>query len=188
MIAEAEKAANALEVAAKTSPLAQASLIETRNLIAQAIQSLQSTGNDAGRETGEEIEDRSQTSQTEVNGTQALASSDCDMMDLGFGKFNLQDLLDGEDEIIPTSSDDHDLVNGKEQLNQTGSSDNGLPTLELDRMTEHSGIRKQLGQLEPNGCINGVESKRRKEETRPNRSNITKKWVCGKLVEVAEDG
>ncbi|KAM7480669.1 hypothetical protein LguiA_028882 [Lonicera macranthoides] len=187
LIAEAEKAANALEVAAKMSPLAQASLIETRKLIAQAIQSLQSTRNDAGRETEEEIEDRSQTSQTEVNGTRALASSDCDMMDLGFGKFNLQDLLDGEDEIIPTSSDDHDLVNGKEELNQTGSSDNGLSTFELDCTIEHSSIRKQLAQLEPNGCINGVESKRKKEETRPNRSNITKKWVCGKLVEVAED-
>ncbi|KAL7233322.1 hypothetical protein ACSBR1_017034 [Camellia fascicularis] len=39
LIAEAEKAAKALEAAATKSPLAQASLIETRNLIAKAIQS-----------------------------------------------------------------------------------------------------------------------------------------------------
>ncbi|GMP43140.1 hypothetical protein CsSME_00012615 [Camellia sinensis var. sinensis] len=39
--AEAEKAAKALEAAATKSPLAQASLIETRNLIAKAIQSIE---------------------------------------------------------------------------------------------------------------------------------------------------
>ncbi|GMP43282.1 hypothetical protein CsSME_00012705 [Camellia sinensis var. sinensis] len=38
---EAEKAAKALEAAATKSPLAQASLIETRNLIAKAIQSIE---------------------------------------------------------------------------------------------------------------------------------------------------
>ncbi|KAL7203469.1 hypothetical protein ACSBR2_016701 [Camellia fascicularis] len=41
LIAEAEKAAKALEAAATKSPLAQASLIETRNLIAKAIQSIE---------------------------------------------------------------------------------------------------------------------------------------------------
>ncbi|KAL7233315.1 hypothetical protein ACSBR1_017028 [Camellia fascicularis] len=41
LIAEAEKAAKALEAAASKSPLAQASLIETRNLIAKAIQSIE---------------------------------------------------------------------------------------------------------------------------------------------------
>ncbi|CAL5434576.1 unnamed protein product [Camellia sinensis] len=39
--AEAEKAAKALEAAATRSPLAQASLIETRNLVAKAIQSIE---------------------------------------------------------------------------------------------------------------------------------------------------
>ncbi|CAI9114520.1 OLC1v1015261C2 [Oldenlandia corymbosa var. corymbosa] len=42
LIAEAEKAANALEVAAKQSPLARASLIETRRLIAEAVESISS--------------------------------------------------------------------------------------------------------------------------------------------------
>lgn len=41
LIAEAEKAAKALEVAAEKSPIAQASLLETRKLIAEAIQSLE---------------------------------------------------------------------------------------------------------------------------------------------------
>ncbi|KAI8028141.1 Protein WVD2-like 7 [Camellia lanceoleosa] len=41
LIAEGEKAAKALEAAATKSPLAQASLIETRNLIAKAIQSIE---------------------------------------------------------------------------------------------------------------------------------------------------
>ncbi|XP_028078201.1 uncharacterized protein LOC114280066 [Camellia sinensis] len=38
---KAEKAAKALEAAATKSPLAQASLFETRNLIAKAIQSIE---------------------------------------------------------------------------------------------------------------------------------------------------
>ncbi|TYH71020.1 hypothetical protein ES332_D05G155900v1 [Gossypium tomentosum] len=42
LIAEAEKAAKALEIAAMKSPVAQASLIETRKLIAEAIQSIES--------------------------------------------------------------------------------------------------------------------------------------------------
>lgn len=42
MIAEAEKAAEALEVAAVRSPIARASLLETRKLIAEAILSIES--------------------------------------------------------------------------------------------------------------------------------------------------
>lgn len=42
LIAEAEKAAEALEIAAIKSPIARASLIETRKLIAEAIQSIES--------------------------------------------------------------------------------------------------------------------------------------------------
>ncbi|XP_048419885.1 uncharacterized protein LOC125468317 isoform X2 [Pyrus x bretschneideri] len=44
LIAEAEKAAMALEVAATKSPVARASLIETRQLIAEAIQFIESIG------------------------------------------------------------------------------------------------------------------------------------------------
>nr|GMD37129.1 uncharacterized protein LOC109192550 [Ipomoea batatas] len=42
LIAEAEKAAKALEVAARQSPVVRASLVETRNLIAEAIQFIDS--------------------------------------------------------------------------------------------------------------------------------------------------
>ncbi|KAM2208490.1 hypothetical protein ACFXTI_024481 [Malus domestica] len=44
LIAEAEKAAMALEVAATKSPVARASLVETRQLIAEAIQFIESIG------------------------------------------------------------------------------------------------------------------------------------------------
>ncbi|KAA8541569.1 hypothetical protein F0562_022721 [Nyssa sinensis] len=135
LIAEAEKAAKALEVAAMRSPLAQASLIETRKLIAEAIQSIESIKTaqagspqngkhpsfasnglvhhvEKGKDAG--IEDLNLTDQREINGIQPLESSD-DIKDFNFGKFTFQNLLSGKDEQLQTSSSDYGSLNGKEE-------------------------------------------------------------------------
>lgn len=188
LIAEAEKAAKALEAAATKSPLAQASLIETRNLIAEAIQSIQSIEigqidshgngrhpsiasaelvNQAEKGNNPGIQGLSQTENGEINGTQAVESSKSDYNDFGFGKFNF-----------------HDLLNGKEELYQTSMSDYGLPPSELDGIIKQCGFTEQLSQLELNG--NGAEFQSRKEETPPNSVTVPKKWVRGRLVEVVD--
>ncbi|KAA8540197.1 hypothetical protein F0562_024240 [Nyssa sinensis] len=179
LIAEAEKAAKALEVAAMRSPLAQASLIETRKLIAEAIQSIESIeiiqvdsdGNDrhpslasngvvnhVEKEKDTEIKGLSQPEQREINGTQAPESSN------SIKDFNFD------------------------------SSDHGFPRSDLDSMIEQSSLKKQVDQLELNGNNrhekmprpNGTKFQSGKEETPPNSISITKKWVRGRLVEVAE--
>lgn len=114
LIAEAEKAANALEAAAKKSPLAQASLIETRRLIAEAIQSISSidegqedSRNDASislaspksvscteLEMSAELDDPNQTVERKVNGSHALEPSNCVNMGLGCEKSGFEELGD----------------------------------------------------------------------------------------------
>ncbi|KAK2969994.1 hypothetical protein RJ640_008334 [Escallonia rubra] len=202
LIAEAEKAANALEVAATRSPLAQASLIETRKLIAEAIQSIESIGTgqadspEDGRrspltsnglvnhvEAGEENQDLNPAEKRGINGAGAFASTKVDITDFGFSKFSLDELLNGKDEISATSSCEHGngLVNDKETL----------PPLQLDRTIAHSTFSKRLNELEPNGSKghktlspNGAKSQSVQEETPLDSITVTKKWVRGKLVEV----
>uniref|UniRef100_A0A0R0KQ97 Nuclease associated modular domain-containing protein n=1 Tax=Glycine max TaxID=3847 RepID=A0A0R0KQ97_SOYBN len=103
LIAEAEKAAKALEVAATKSPIAQFSLIETRKLIAEAIQSLESIDtqaitdsnvplvglNDVNEEKGSAFEVLNQLQMAQVNGHTTLSSSDYKFTE-DFGKFSLE--------------------------------------------------------------------------------------------------
>ncbi|XP_052182729.1 uncharacterized protein LOC127795227 [Diospyros lotus] len=235
LIAEAEKAAKALEAAAMRSPLAQASLVEARKLIAEAIQSIQpiEIGQADSHENGSPpsavaeltnpengspltalagpmnpengIEGLNQIARGEINGTRAVESGSGDIKDFGFHKFDLQDLLNGGDddddddnEVDPVNSRGYGLLNGKEQLPQSGSSDNGLPPSELDSILNQSNFREQLSQLGPNGSnnpqkkklllLNGAEFQSGKEEeASPKSITITRKWVCGRLVEVAEE-
>ncbi|KAI8544775.1 hypothetical protein RHMOL_Rhmol08G0321200 [Rhododendron molle] len=203
LIAEAEMAAKALEAAAMTSPVAQASLIETRKLIAEAIQSLQSIEKGQIHSNETDVQNPSVASADlvnhmekesigKINGTQALESRESDIKDFGFGKFNFQYLLNGDDEVLPTTG--CDLLNGKEELYRTGSSDSGWSPSELNSVLKQSGITEQLSQLEPNGKNSlqkevpsgGAELKPEKEVKPPSSITVTKKWVRGKLVEVEE--
>ncbi|KAM7476147.1 hypothetical protein LguiB_023390 [Lonicera macranthoides] len=155
--------------------------------------------NHVEKETNNNIQDLSQTDEQEVNGSRTLASSNNDMVDFGFGKLKLQGPLDGmyeidNDKILPSSSCDGDLVNGKCELHSTGSIDHTASPSELGNMVACSVFRKQSGKLEPNGnnscqslLPNGAKPQSRKEERPTNSTTITKKWVSGKLVEVAEE-
>lgn len=188
LIAEAEKAAKALEVAALRSPLARASLMETRKLIAEAIQSIESidAGQNASDQNGRnpsptstglvnnaehEIAARSEegrlngVDKSKVNGNHTLSSSN--NQDFDFGKFTLQNLLNADEELLPTSSNGY-----------------GLPPLDFDS------LRNQVGtQPDQNGKIklNGANSRAIEEEESSNSNNIARKWVRGRLVEVSGD-
>ncbi|KAL6996176.1 hypothetical protein U1Q18_006310 [Sarracenia purpurea var. burkii] len=216
LISEAEKAAKALEAAATRSSLAQDSLIETRKLIAEAIQSIQSIeigqiyshkngqnpsvasaaelANHGEKENNLGSQGLNQTDSGKINGTQAVESSKSDIKDFGFGKFIFQDLLNGKDEVLPTSSRGYGSLNGKHEVYQTQNSDYGLPSsAELDGIIKQSSFTEQLSRLKPNGklshekklLLGEAEFQFEKAETLQISTPVSKKkWVRGKLVEV----
>ena len=195
LIAEAEKAAKALEIAATKSPVARASLMETRKLIAEAIQSIESieTGQISSHENGSfpsiasddlisqvdkdssaKIEVLNHADLREVNGTPIVPSKDDDF---NFNKFTLHELLNNEEELLPSS------------FSGSGSSPFGF-----DSLMKQSCSKNDLDLAEPNGygecqkdpLLNGTEVESLKEET-PKLVPVTKKWVRGRLIEVAEE-
>jgi hypothetical protein len=194
LIAEAEKAAKALEVAATKSPIARASLMETRKLIAEAIQSIESieTGPISSQEndsypfpnvasnnmisqvehdTSAKIEALNQADLREVNGSPIVSSKDDD--------FNLHELLNNEEELLPSS------------FSGFGSS-----PFSFDSLMKQSESRNHSDWdwAEPNGngncrkdpLPNGVEVQSLEEETHSKSVTVNKKWVRGRLIEVAE--
>lgn len=220
LIAEAEKAAKALEVAATKSPIARASLIETRKLIAEAVQLIESiesgqissqendkyppsTPNEMSGQMEKETDDGMQVpgdaDQKKVNGTKTLASNKED--DFGFGKFTLQDILNREDKLLPMNSSGYGLspLSFESLIKQADSGDEHKK-LGSNRDSEgeknspiNSGDEdKKLGsngdsEGEKNSRINGsMVGNPEEEETSHKVVTVTKRWVRGKLVEVAE--
>ncbi|KAK8664474.1 hypothetical protein V6N13_084263 [Hibiscus sabdariffa] len=194
LIAEAEKAAKAPEVAAMKSPVARASLIETRKLIAEAIQSIESI--DIGEITPDEnggyisvdsvepvspMENKmqsenigmNQAEQKEVNGNQTLSITKHE-------EFNLPSF------IIPN------IVNGDrdDQLASPSTNNHSLSTLSFEAFSS-----KQLNQFETNNVtkheknppVNGTKVPLKADGVPSKAVAVTKKWVRGKLVEVAEE-
>lgn len=168
LIAEAEKAAKALELAATKSPLARASLIETRKLIAEAIQSIESIegisdeddSNILSRHTVSSVEKKIDTrsdglfikNQMEINGSQALLSNSDDISDSAFDDFDLQELLSREDELLPSSSYDVDFMNDKEYLKELLNNGTNLSQYKaLQQKIEPPSFMHQLDCLTPNG-------------------------------------
>jgi hypothetical protein len=183
LIIEAQKAAKALEVAAMKSPIARASLMETRELIAEAIQSIESieTGQITFHENGsypsaasnELISQVQEDTGIEVNGTSIGPSKD---EEFNLSKFTLHDFLNNEEKLLPTSF---------------GGPDSS--PFSFENIMKQSGSRNLTDQPEPNGISdcgkdplpNGAHVQSLKEET-PESVAVTKKWVCGRLIDVAE--
>lgn len=181
LIAEAEKAAKALEVAATKSPIAQSSLIETRKLIAEAIQSLESIDTQGVTESESDIpsvdfseENESAfevLSQSQVNGHTTLSPNVCELSE-DFSEFSLEKPVNGDPELhitngcasLPFSLNRQ--INEYSQLNQT------------EQGSEH----KQ----DPSPTVMGVQSLE-EEEAQYCSPLVTKKWVRGRLVEVTEE-
>ncbi|XP_007024787.2 PREDICTED: uncharacterized protein LOC18596322 [Theobroma cacao] len=200
LIAEAEKAAKALEVAAVKSPVARASLIETRKLIAEAIQSIESiergqvTSDENGgyisvdsaepvsqveKKTQIESENSglSQAEQKEVNGKQNLSLSKNE--EFNFPNFMFQRIVNGDnDELTSPSSNNY-----------------SLSTLNFESLIKKSDSSKHVDLLETNGIIkhernplpNGIKVKLKDGDVPSKPVTVTRKWVRGKLVEVTEE-
>lgn len=134
LIAEAEKAAEALEMAAHYSPVAQASLIETRKLISEAIRSIESiekevavtdgnlsppstelashTAADGDSEFGALAEPGER-----INGWHAVTPPmDSDFHNLGNGRYALQGLPNGKSTSLLSSSGDYDLLGDRQEV------------------------------------------------------------------------
>ncbi|KAL0354413.1 UNVERIFIED_CONTAM: hypothetical protein Sradi_3888200 [Sesamum radiatum] len=201
LIAEAEKAAKALEVAAKKSPLAQASLMESRMLIAEAIQLIESiehedrisseneeNSTEPASHLEEEMDSDTQDMQvikhTKVNGVHSSSAPVIETGDLSFNKFMLADMVNGNS----SSSCSSNILKTEEKLHQ--ASPNDPLSLDLGSMVKHSNFKNLADHKQNlNGnsehtqkpSVNGVEFYSAKQV------NITKKWVRGRLVEVAEE-
>ncbi|KAJ6715022.1 NUMOD3 MOTIF FAMILY PROTEIN EXPRESSED [Salix viminalis] len=194
LIAEAEKAANTLEAAAVRSPIARASLIEARKLIAEAIQSIESV--DTGYSISNEIDrhpDPSLAPTKQISEVEKEINSG----NRGLGQAALGQV--NGTKILETSKDEdlnfsnlafHDILNGEKELRHLGSSAYALPLLSAASLADHSSSGKQPGQVEPNGSLksekinlpNGSRVQFVKEET-SSKPDTTKKWVRGRLVE-----
>ncbi|KAK4410459.1 hypothetical protein Sango_0118900 [Sesamum angolense] len=204
LIAEAEKASKALELAAQTSPHVQKSLIESRMLIAEALQFIESIENedpisfenDNGLSENstepvppveEDIDTSIQTpdliNHSTVNGVHSLSSSKTE--DFSFNKFGLPDLVNGNS----LSSSHNDLHETEQKFDEMRS--NSFLSLELNHTVNCSKFTTNLAdpELNPNGgtehtekpLVDGPEIQVKNVEAK-----INKKWVRGRLVEVVE--
>ncbi|XP_073271057.1 uncharacterized protein [Primulina huaijiensis] len=190
LIAEAEKAATALEIAAKSSTLAQAALLESRELISEAISfiKLMEDEDQVPCDLSESITEPV-LQQTHTN-TQILSSSDGDSDDLSFHTYALSDTVNEN----ATNSCYGDFVKTGEKSCQT-SSDGFLPQKSINNVHCTNTTMNLAGpKRTPNGIashgkislLNGVEKNIQsgKAEGPQIQVNKTKKWVCGRLVEV----
>lgn len=206
MIAEAEKAAEALEIAAQKSPLAHASLIETRKLISEAIQSIESIEKEVAftdgnlsppstelvSHTADEIGALDDAGER-INGWHAVMPLESGINDLENGQHALQGLLNGKSSALLSSSGEYGLLGDRDEVYQLISSDispekganitqpsTSTQKLDGDEANESPGDEKKPL---PNGLIS--ESKIEEAPSQP-PTTTTKKWVRGKLVEVGE--
>ncbi|XP_047310513.1 uncharacterized protein LOC124914078 [Impatiens glandulifera] len=184
LIAEAEKAVEALEVAATRNPLAQASLIEARELIAEATRSIENVVND------------SLGNEKQVNGNgvhSVMPDESSNVKDLDFTNFSFHDFINGKEKAVTENTTYYNLPNALEELYEADSNGYGLPSVDLDSLLNGSSIRKNLSQLEPNIRENGPKPNGIKlqhqieNQTPPSMEKVvTKKWVCGRLIQVQE--
>ncbi|KAG6425778.1 hypothetical protein SASPL_109982 [Salvia splendens] len=198
LIAEAEKAAKALEVAAKTSPLAHASLMESRMLIAEAHKLIKSI----------ELEDAT-TSIEEDRGTSNLENEAyADEQNLELIKpaivNGVHSIADDPEETDSFSFDEFifaDFINGNSSspypLEMEENGPNGCVSSVLDSMMNYSDSTKNRIDHKPcpNGSsvhtqtsvMKGSELQHENVEAAKKEANVVKKWVRGRLVEVEEE-
>ncbi|ONK76474.1 uncharacterized protein A4U43_C03F28340 [Asparagus officinalis] len=162
LITKAEKAAKALEVAAQRSPLAQASLIETRKLIAEATRSIESieNGQPISHDSGDEASFTSEA--PVVNHFQSAHKS-----------YNSGEVLDDR------------LVNGFHLAStslepNSGQKDSDLKNLEEEQPKVNGSIQYKSSPRQREGLLKSKEGGEIRSATK------SKKWVCGRLVEVDE--
>ncbi|GAB2273784.1 hypothetical protein Dimus_008562 [Dionaea muscipula] len=181
LIAEARAASKALEAAARSSPIARASLIETKKLINEAVQYIQSIEN-VQFPTSEPIFERENevveefaygpipTHQEQVNGIHGSGSSQIDSAN--FVLF-MQDSINGRNNYLPTSFMSNELLAIGQNVSQS--------KMPLDQPDGVSGGAEDHGK----SLRNEAKSLTGTGEAPPASMTVTKKWVRGRLVDVA---
>ncbi|KAJ4896763.1 Uncharacterized protein Rs2_23557 [Raphanus sativus] len=171
LISEAEKATNVLEIAAMTSPVAQASLLESKKLIAEATQLIESI------EMRQVASDEDGTSPQPCNSLLDESETEVttDQEDLGDVNGTYTFTINGESVHLNMKPSDLQTFNITKQPNGT----------RVHQPTESNGAIKLTESPHlPNGSnvYHGMEEKAESLES----GNVTKKWVRGRLVEVTE--
>uniref|UniRef100_A0A7N0TYS4 Nuclease associated modular domain-containing protein n=1 Tax=Kalanchoe fedtschenkoi TaxID=63787 RepID=A0A7N0TYS4_KALFE len=186
MIAEAEKAAKALEATALTNPHSMASLIETRKLINEAIQSIQSIDANLVPSLDSSAEPSSESSDE----LRSLVVKEMDTVKVK-GINGAEVKINGthvhmltEKEVSPFSDDDDE-----DQVRSRISNGYAAAPLHINSSAAHFHFNKQAQQptarqtlQSPNGALPQA-----KEHTAPSNPASNKKWVRGRLVEVQEE-
>ncbi|XP_075506909.1 uncharacterized protein LOC142543493 [Primulina tabacum] len=192
LIAEAEKAATALEIASKSSTLARASLLESREIISEAISFIKLMEN--GDPVPCELSDATTEpllQQPDTN-TRILSSSDSEAEAFSLNAFALSDTVNGN----AAYSCYDDLVKAGENSCPT-SYDGFLPQESINNVNCTNAI---LNLADPKRTPNGIASHGKISLLNGEKKNIqsgkaegpkkqvkkTKIWVCGRLVEVEE--
>lgn len=205
LIAEAEKAAEALEIAARYSPVAQASLIETRKLISEAIQSIESIEKEASVTDGnlsppstELVSHTADEGDSEfgaltdpgerINGWHAVTPMDSGIHDLGNGRHGLQGLLNGKSTALLSRSGDYDLLGDRQEVYQMISSNLSLE--QEASITQPSTSTQRLDEDEANESL-GDEQKQllNRDETNADpgdeRKPLPNGLISGAKIEAA---
>ncbi|URE43560.1 hypothetical protein MUK42_14846 [Musa troglodytarum] len=189
LIAEAEKAAQALELAALTNPVAQASLLETRKLIVEATQSIKNI--ERGQLTSQGTRD--QTFSDSVRPNNHLQNSPGNHS----GPKWPSKLVNGT-HLLSSSISYHrdlDFVNLSPSTEETSGNDSFLHDEFLMRksaMTDNQMVFSKFGGSIRYKNLKSEEeesdiSEMKNSETSGSSLLLKKNWVRGRLVEVEEE-
>ncbi|CAA6656257.1 unnamed protein product [Spirodela intermedia] len=173
LIAEAEKAAKALEAAALKSPLARASLLETRKLIAEATQALERVG--PGQTPP--LENAPIDAGQQVNGTPSASLFSIQWDDNDDGGNGVGFVL--SDEISSTGGEPSPEIQGSETgtMNpEVSASHRGSPS--PDGLDDESSPRPGDERSSPERTGDSFQS---------SPAETKRRWVRGRLVEVEEE-
>ncbi|CAM8993792.1 unnamed protein product [Rhodiola kirilowii] len=194
MIAKAERAAKALEATASTDPHSMASLIETKKLIKEAKQSIESidatslTSLDITQQPPEDSDEhislimremdmvnRVNGAEVKINGTSIHTFSD--NKDSHYTDLTAHGFIDDEEEVVQKNS------NGHASVPQSFSSSATFFHFNKQHQTPAS---SQTIKCHNTRLLNGAHPQTDEHETLLYPSS--KKWVCGRLVNVSEEG
>ncbi|XP_010680818.2 uncharacterized protein LOC104895876 isoform X2 [Beta vulgaris subsp. vulgaris] len=221
LIAEAEKAAKALEIAATRSPVARASLIEARKLILEATQSIESIENEQITSVDDLTlgpQNHAQKNEHPLTNGGSVQKSDGQNPDSSVYKMPMLEELDMNHHkgvngtstgyVQRTRSQHPDIDYYKIPMLEDMNVNHPLPRqvggyefskLDIGSFMGKSELRELIDQQllhELNGAtkLNGISShdhitklQNHEEQVPPaSAETVTKKWVCGRLVEIGE--
>ncbi|KAF8029231.1 hypothetical protein BT93_E1790 [Corymbia citriodora subsp. variegata] len=183
LIAQAQKAAEALKVAARTNPIARDSLLEARRITAEAVKLIKSieTGQSFSAENGTLVSD----AMTGINGKigeETIATST--NIPNHRRVYRSQELVSGRNENFDFSN--FTWQNALDDGEILGLENSSFPQPMWKSPMKNSHLAPQCDQM--GATRYGKCQGQAKEETQiaPRTDKVTKKWVRGRLVEVTE--